>query len=96
MSSEERKGDVNKAMDEALHSVDEELGGAAERDINKAFLARLHKQIIESKKAGRGLTHKDLSEGEQARLQKIAELATGLTDEELNTLAALGLSKKKA
>ena len=95
MSSEERRGDVNKVVEEALHSVDEKLGGAAERDINKEFLARLHTQIMENKAAGKGLTHEDLSEAEQDRLRKIAELATGLTDEELDTLAALGLPKKK-
>lgn len=94
MSSEKMKGDVDKAIQEAVKSVDEKLGGANERSVDKAFLARLHKQIMERKAEGKGLTHEDLSEGEQARLQKIAEFATGLTDEELNTLAALGLPKK--
>ncbi len=95
MGIEQKKNAMEEAIDAATQSVDRRMGGAYDRDLDKKFLASLRGQMKKRAESGKPLTGDDLSEGERARLRKIAELATGLTDEELDTLAALGLPKKK-
>ena len=95
MGIEEKKSEMDRAVEEAVKSVDEQMGGPYDRALDKKFLAHIRKQMKEREEIGKPLTHEDLSKGEQHRLRKIAELETDLTDEELNTLAALGSPKKK-
>ena len=94
MGIEQKKNAMQEAIDAATQSVDTRMGGAYDRDLDKKFLASLRGQMKKRAESGKPLTGDDLSEGERARLRKIAEMVPDLTDEELDVVS-LASSKKK-